>query len=149
MTPRLSQLSRPVWKSLAPLVLSLSTHGLQAQDVAAGKAVFAACAACHSINGGHGIGPSLGGISGRRAGSVPGFEYSRAMKNNPVVWDAASLHVYLSDPHGLVPGNLMPFAGLTDAAQRAHLVAYLLSLPPTGIAHRTPPGFLARRPGGE
>jgi cytochrome c len=99
-----------------------------AQDAAAGKAVFAQCTACHSTDGSNGTGPSLQGIAGRKAGSFPGFRYSRAMKNAGRTWDAASLDAYIANPQGTVPGNLMPFSGIADAKQRADLVAYLLTL---------------------
>ena len=128
---------------MALLLASLALLALPANapDIAAGKAAFAQCAACHSINGSNGIGPSLQGLAGRKAGSFPGFEYSRAMKANTTVWDAQSLNAYLGDPHGMVPGNLMPYSGLADAVQRANLVAYLLALPPQGLAGITPGKF--------
>ncbi len=138
-----SQSSKP----LAVIVLLIALHPVHAQDIAAGQAVFAHCAACHSINGSNGIGPSLQGIAGRKAGSFPGFEYSRAMKANVTVWDAQSLNAYLGDPHGMAPGNLMPFLGLADAVQRADLVAYLVTLPPRGLAGITPPRLYAGHPG--
>jgi cytochrome c len=99
-----------------------------AQDARSGKAVYAQCAACHSIDGSNGAGPSLQSIEGRRAGSFPGFRYSRAMRNAGHQWDAASLDAYLADPQKAVPGNLMPFSGITDARQRADLIAYLSTL---------------------
>ena len=134
-------------KPFTAMVLLLALHPANAQDIAAGKAAFTQCAACHSINGSNGIGPSLQGLAGRKAGSFPGFEYSRAMKANATVWDAQSLNAYLGDPHGMVPGNLMPYSGLADAVQRANLVAYLLTLPPQGLAGITPGGLYASRPG--
>lgn len=138
-------------RSLEPLTalsLLLAITTAQAQDLAAGKAAFAQCAACHSINGSNGIGPSLQGLAGRKAGSFPGFAYSRAMKANTTVWDAQSLDAYLGDPHGMAPGNLMPFSGLADATQRANLVAYLIALPPRSLAGITPGKSYASRPGG-
>lgn len=99
-----------------------------AQDAAAGKAAYNQCIACHSIDGSNGAGPSLKGIDGRKAGSVPGFRYSRAMKAAPHNWDAQTLDAYLASPQKIVPGNVMPFSGVADASQRADLVAYLLSL---------------------
>jgi cytochrome c len=99
-----------------------------AQDAAAGKAAYNQCIACHSIDGSNGAGPSLKGVDGRKAGSVPGFHYSHAMKSAPHNWDAQMLDAYLADPQKVVPGNVMPFSGVADAKQRADLVAYLLSL---------------------
>jgi cytochrome c len=109
----------------ASLLLMGSAH---AQDASAGKAVFAQCTACHSIDGTNGAGPSLQGINGRKAGSFAGFRYSRAMKNATTTWDATSLDAYIASPQTALPGNVMPFSGLPDAKQRADLVAYLLTL---------------------
>lgn len=53
----------------------------------------------------------------------------------------------LGDPHGMAPGNLMPFAGLTDATQRANLIAYLIALPPRSLAGITPRSYGSRRDG--
>jgi cytochrome c len=102
--------------------------GVHAQDVNAGKAVFSQCAACHSIDGTNGAGPSLKGVDGRKVGSFPGFRYSRAMKATAYNWDAAKLEAYIANPQAAIPGNVMPYSGLPDAKQRADLVAYLLSL---------------------
>ena len=99
-----------------------------AQDATAGKAVFAQCTACHSVDGSNGAGPSLQGIVGRKAGSFAGFHYSRAMKGAGYAWDAAHLDAYLANPQAALPGNVMPFSGVPDAKQRADLVAYLATL---------------------
>lgn len=99
-----------------------------AQDVAASPAVFAQCSVCHSIDGSNGVGPTLKGIVGRKAGSLPGFRFSRGMRAASLTWDASSLDRYLTDPQGLIPGNVMPFAGVLDAPARAELIAYLQSL---------------------
>ncbi|HEV2685551.1 MAG TPA: cytochrome c family protein [Actinomycetota bacterium] len=99
-----------------------------AQSSDAGKQVFAQCSPCHSIDGSNGVGPRLSGVVGRKAGSVAGFRYSRAMKGSNVVWDDKALDAYVADPQKAIPGNLMPFAGVADAKQRADLIAYLQTL---------------------
>lgn len=98
-----------------------------AQDAAKGQQAFSACAACHAPDQ-NGIGPKLGGVLNRPAGSVEGFRYSRAMKNSKVVWDEKSLDAYLDQPQSVVPGNLMPFSGIADAGKRSDLIAYLATL---------------------
>lgn len=110
------------------ILAMLGTVAAHAQDAAAGKQVFAQCAACHSINGTNGIGPSLKGVVGRKAGTFPGFRYSRAMKNAGISWTVQNLSAYIANPQGVVPGNLMPFSGLPQAKERAELVAYLETL---------------------
>jgi cytochrome c len=91
-------------------------------------APFTQCAVCHSVDGSKGTGPTLKGVIGRESGSVPGFRYSRAMKGAQITWDDQSLDRYLADPQEFVPGNAMPFSGLSDAAERAEIIAYLKTL---------------------
>jgi len=86
------------------------------------------CAACHAAQGSAAIGPALEGVVGRKAGSVPGFGYSRAMKNAGIAWDEKSLAAFLADPQQAVPGNRMPFAGVPDPEEVAELVKYLKTL---------------------
>lgn len=100
----------------------------QAQDATLGKAVFAQCAACHSVDGSNGVGPTLKGVIGRKVGSANGFRYSRAMKSTPYLWDAAHMEAYLADPQTAIPGNVMPFSGIADEKSRADLSAYLETL---------------------
>jgi len=96
-----------------------------AQDAGSESAVFSACAACHSVDGSNGTGPSLKGVFGRTSGTVPGFRYSRAMKSAAITWDEASLDRYLANPQEVVPGNIMPFSGVAEAPARAEIIAYL------------------------
>ncbi len=107
---------------------ALSAADAAAQETPAMNAAFTPCAVCHSVDGNNGTGPTLKGIIGRKSGTVAGFRYSRAMKSAAIVWDEASLDRYLTDPQALVPGNIMPFSGIADGAQRADLIAYLKTL---------------------
>ncbi|WP_454882915.1 c-type cytochrome [Sphingomonas oryzagri] len=95
-----------------------------AQD--AGAQAFGMCRACHTIDKGgrNGVGPSLSGIFGRKAGTVAGFTYSAAMKNSGIVWDEKSLAEFLASPTKKVPGTKMPIS-VSDPAKRSALVAYL------------------------
>lgn len=90
---------------------------------------FVQCAACHSVEPGrNGIGPSLAGVAGRKAAALPGFNYSPALKNSGLTWDAASLDKWLTSPQRMVPGTRMPFTGIADPARRKAVVDYLTSL---------------------
>ena len=97
-------------------------------DIDNGRKVFAACAACHASDQATPTGPELSGVFGRKPGSLPGFRYSRALKNAKFVWDETALDAFLAEPQAAVPGNTMPFPGLPDAEQRRDLVAYLKTL---------------------
>jgi cytochrome c len=95
-----------------------------------GQALFKTqCSICHaSVAGKTGLGPSLAGVTGRKAGTLAGFAYSPAMKARASKWDKATLDKFLTDPRTAIPGNRMIFAGQKDAAKRAALVAYLATL---------------------
>jgi cytochrome c len=112
----------------AASLIALPFAAAHAQDVDAGMQIFSQCAACHSIDGSNGAGPSLKGIVGSKAGDFPGFRFSRAMKNSGTVWDAKTLDAFIANPQAAIPGNVMPYSGLTDAKGRADLVAYLRAL---------------------
>jgi len=90
-----------------------------------GRKLFATCAVCHAPNQVTSTGPDLRGVVGRKSGSVPGFRYSRALKNTKFIWDEVRLDAYLAEPQVAVPGNAMPFPGLPEATERQDLIAYL------------------------
>jgi nitrite reductase (NO-forming) len=95
-------------------------------DAVAGRQVFKKCQACHSLESGKTIlGPSLAGIVGRKSGAEPNFNYSPAMKQAALTWDAATLDTYLMDPQKLVAGNRMPFPGLKTDQDRKDVIAFL------------------------
>ena len=89
-----------------------------------GEAIYARCAACHALEYNR-VGPKHCGLFGRPAGSVPGFDYSAAMKNAHIVWNAQTLERFLAAPLKAVPGTAMTYDGVPDAAERADLIAYL------------------------
>lgn len=90
---------------------------------------FAQCAACHTIEvGRNGIGPSLAGVSGAKAGHVGDFAYSSAMRASGLTWDEATLDMYLENPRGVVPGTKMSYPGMRDPQDRQKIIAYLKTL---------------------
>lgn len=97
-----------------------AAHG----DPANGERIHARCQACHSLARDR-TGPRHCDLFGRRAGSVAGFDYSAAMRHSGIVWNATTLERFLADPLGTVPGTTMGYAGVTDARERADLIAFL------------------------
>ena len=77
----------------------------------------ARCLACHALASDR-VGPRHCGLFGRLAGSVPGFEYSAAMKNSKITWDEKTLDRFLAKPLEVVPGSAMTYDGVTDAQDR-------------------------------
>ena len=120
-----------VWRGMmAGLLLAGSTTAALAADPAAGEKIFKTqCGICHAVVAGENrIGPTLFGVVGRRAGSVPGFNYTADHKKLDITWDAANLDKYLTNPRAMVPDTSMIYAGLKNDAERAYLVAYLETL---------------------
>jgi cytochrome c len=115
---------------MAGLLLAGSTTAALAADPAAGEKIFKTqCGICHAVAAGENrIGPTLFGVVGRRAGSVPGFNYTADHKKLDITWDAAILDKYLTNPRAMVPDTSMVYAGLKNDAERADLVAYLETL---------------------
>jgi cytochrome c len=99
------------------------------ETAGARPAAFAQCAVCHSIEPGkHGLGPSLAGVAGRKAGALADYTYSEAMKTSGITWDRAHLDDYLKAPMTKLPGTKMSFAGISDHAKRGEVVDYVMSL---------------------
>lgn len=88
-----------------------------------GKEIYHACEDCHSIDE-NDVGPLHRGVVGRKAGTVPGYEYSRELKAFGIIWTEDKLDTWLKGPTVLVPGTKMGFQ-LEDAQQRADVIAFL------------------------
>ena len=103
-----------------------------AEDVGAGQEIYQAqCSACHSNQPGvNGIGPSLAGVAGRKAGSLQGFHFTPAISGSGLTWDAKTFIQFLADPTKLVPGTAMTVM-VPDETGRANLFAYLATLKDT------------------
>ena len=103
-------------------------------DAARGQRIFQYCFSCHSVDPNEQTpleGPGLYRILGRPAASLPGFNYSDAMKKHGaggLKWDAATLNAYIADPQAIVPGTRMSAAPLRDDQARSDLIAYLGTL---------------------
>ena len=101
-----------------------------AADNAGGEEAYNnACRTCHSVKpGDNRLGPSLSGIVGKKAGGESGYQYSPSLKDSGVTFDEATLDKFITNPDGVVPGNNMkPYTGISDAALRAKIIAFLKS----------------------
>jgi len=108
--------------------IDLARFAAAAPDAQAGARVFAEkCAACHALDAVK-VGPPLGNVVGREAGSVAAYPYSAALKAAGLVWTKESLDRWLAGPAAMIPGAQMPMR-IDDAAQRRDVIAYLASLP--------------------
>lgn len=130
-TLALAACGSPPEETPADQASSSATPAAAEPSVAAGgkPAAFAQCAACHAVEPGkNGVGPSLAGVFGKKAGGVAGYAYTDANKNSGLTWDEATLDTYLTNPMKVVPGTKMTFAGIGDAAKRKEVIDYLKTL---------------------
>jgi cytochrome c len=96
-------------------------------DVAAGQMLYQAkCTGCHSVDTDR-IGPRHRDVVGRKVASVPGFNYSPAIKKLGGVWTPARLDQWLSGTQKMAPGSRM-YIEIDDPTQRRQLIAYLKSV---------------------
>ena len=103
------------------LIFSIANAG----DPVKGKKVFMKCVACHSLQEGKNkMGPPLNNLLGRKAGSVEGYKYSKAMKNSGVVWNEESLDKFLTKPRKFIPKTKMSFRGIKKKSLRDDLISF-------------------------
>ena len=92
-----------------------------------GRVIFERrCTGCHALDNDK-EGPRLRGVYGRKAGSVPSFKYSDAVKKAGITWDESSLNKWLTDPDAFIADADMDFH-LEKVDERSAVIAYLKSL---------------------
>ena len=92
-------------------------------DPARGETIYEACQDCHSLDK-NDVGPRHRGVFGRKAGSLPDYDYSEALKSANITWNEETLDKWLTDPQAMVPGAKM-FFHLDNPQDRADVIAYL------------------------
>jgi cytochrome c len=131
-------------RGLALTALILLASGLRAEDLPAdrkisagaslagdpsrGRLIFGTCRSCHSLERetAHGIGPNLHRIFGKVAGTQAEFAYySAGLQAAAFVWTPQKLDKWLQGPVIMVPDTTMMSVSMSDAQQRANLIAYL------------------------
>jgi cytochrome c len=122
---RVAGANRAICAATFAVVLAIrpSAPSFAAGDAAHGAKIYHDCMLCHSLDK-NGIGPSHRDIFGRRAGGVPNYAYSAALKGSNIVWNETTLDQWLANPQALVPGTKMMFS-VADAQDRADVIAFL------------------------
>lgn len=116
-------------KLSALLIFILPAAARAGGDPAHGQVLYRSqCMTCHSVDY-NGVGPAHKGVFGRRAGSLPNYNYSPALKAAGMVWNEATLEKWLRNPEQLVPGQKMGVM-VQSPEDRADLIAYLKTLNP-------------------
>jgi cytochrome c len=115
---------------LSPLVGVAALAALYATPTLADTPpAFGPCKACHKVEAGaKGIGPSLFGVVGRKAGTLEGFAYSEGVKALGVTWDEEHLTKWITDPKAVVPGTKMAFPGIKKPEDVKAVIDYLKTL---------------------
>ena len=102
-----------------PLVAYAGDHGAE---------VFRACVACHTLSPDEGnkAGPTLSGIFGRRIATLPGYNFSPALKKLDIVWTPETVSkLFEVGPAQYTPGTKMPEQTIGSADERKALVEFL------------------------
>jgi len=111
-----------LFAALSAVAVAVPAQDRPAGDASRGRAAFEKrCITCH-VNSD--MGPKYRGLFGRKAGTVGGFDYSKALQEKGLVWNEDLIDQWLTNPDKLVPGNLMGFR-VRDAQERADIIAYL------------------------
>ena len=112
---------------LALLLSAPSSRAQQpASDEAAQQAFNNSCRTCHSVKeGDNRLGPNLSKIVGRKAGSLPNYNYSSSMKEAGFTWDQDKLTRFMVKPDEVVSGHKMQPYGGVSADEAGKIVAYL------------------------
>jgi cytochrome c len=98
-----------------------------AEDASGQQAFNNACRTCHMVKeGDNRLGPNLHKVVGRKAGSLPDYGFSSAMKEAGFVWDEEKLDRFIANPDEVVPGNNMkPYGGLSSSDDRKKIITFL------------------------
>lgn len=93
-----------------------------------GAEVFRACIACHTLRADEAqkAGPTLWHIFGRRIATLPGYNFSPALKKLDIVWSKETVaKLFEIGPAHYTPGTKMPEQTIGAEADRKALVDFL------------------------
>lgn len=86
------------------------------------------CSICHTLTEGSArkAGPSLYGLYGRRAGTVPDYSYSDILDGSEIIWSPETINALFDQgPDHYIPGTKMPMQRIVKQSDRDDLVDYL------------------------
>jgi cytochrome c len=93
-----------------------------------GAEVFRACVACHTLHADDGAraGPTLAGIFGRKIATLPGYNFSPALRALDITWTPETVaKLFEVGPMAYTPGTKMPEQKIGSADDRTALVKFL------------------------
>ena len=109
--------------AISAALMGTAWAGEPAGDTDHGEALYEACQDCPSLDK-NDVGPRHRGVFGRKAASLPDYDYSDALKSANIVWNEETLDKWLTDPQAVAPGAKM-FFHLDNPQDRADVIAYL------------------------
>ncbi len=86
------------------------------------------CSICHSLtpDNQRRAGPTLHGVFGRKAGTLPGYFYSDTLQDSDIIWNDETINALFDEgPDHYIPGSKMPMQRITQASDRDDLIAFL------------------------
>lgn len=86
------------------------------------------CSICHALTPGPSrkAGPTLHGVFGRPAGTVPGYSYSPILDGSDIIWTETTIDALFDQgPDHYIPGSKMPMQVIAGGSDRADLIDYL------------------------
>jgi len=111
-----------------PMLLETAGDPLAAYAGDRGAEIFRACVACHTLGGEqtNRAGPTLAGLFGRRIATLPGYDFSAALKRLDIVWTPETVsRLFEIGPSAYTPGTKMPEQRIGSEQDRAALVRFL------------------------
>ena len=124
-------MARVIVKVLVTAVTVLTLGPISSvADELSGEALYGlACAACHNPGDqvDHRVGPPLGKLNQRQAGSVEGYEYSAALGASTIRWNQAELTGWILDSDQRVPGSRMVYNNQLTITEIQRLATWLLA----------------------
>jgi cytochrome c len=93
-----------------------------------GAEIYRACVACHTLSPDEGnrAGPTLAGIFGRRIATLPGYNFSDALKKLDIVWTPETVaKLFEVGPAEYTPGTKMPEQRIGSPEDRKALTDFL------------------------
>lgn len=111
------------------LAISERSFLTKPEDMGNGERQFQRkCSICHTLTPGSSrkAGPSLHGIFGRKAGSLPKYKYSQTLHTSEIIWSNETIdRLFDLGPDVYTPGTKMPMQRITDPKNRTDLLEFL------------------------